>query len=109
MRGEYGGRGTTTDKATWFAEREELPMTYWLSLRKEELMKRLRLLLALVVVVTMIMIVSAMPAMAKGKPSDSGGGGKGKGGGYGVVVHQDKGGDDVYNKKGMVCNSCNND
>src|SRR3712207_9320211 len=82
MRGEYRGRGTTTDKATWFAEREELPMNYWLGLRKEELIKRLSLLLALVVVVTMIMIVSAMPAMAKGeKPTSSGGGGKG---GYGV-------------------------
>jgi hypothetical protein len=75
--------------------------------REQPLMKRLSLLLALVVVVTMIMIVSAMPAMAaKSKPTSSGGGGKG---GYGVVVHQDKGGDDVYNKRGFVCNSCNND
>jgi hypothetical protein len=74
--------------------------------REQPLMRRLSLLLALVVVVTMIMIVSAMPAMAKGKPTSSGGGGKG---GYGVVVHQDKGGDDVFNKKGFVCNSCNND
>jgi hypothetical protein len=49
-------------------------MNYWLSLRKEELIKRLSLLLALVVVVTMITIVSAMPAMAK-KPTSSGGGG----------------------------------
>ncbi len=80
-------------------------MNYWLSLRKEELIKRLSLLLALVVVVTMIMIVSAMPAMAK-KPTSSGGGG---GAGYGVVIHQDKEGDDVYTKKGFVCNSCNND
>jgi hypothetical protein len=89
-------------------------MNYWLSLHKEDLMKRLRLLLALVVVATMIMIVSAMPAMAGKKPTSSGGGGGdyesgGKGAGYGTVVHQDKGGDDVYTKKGMVCNSCNND
>ena len=81
-------------------------MNYWLGLRKEELIKRLSLLLALVVVVTMIMIVSAMPAMAKGKPTSSGGGGEGS---YGVVTHQDKGGDDVHYKKGFVCNSCNND
>ncbi len=77
-------------------------MNYWLSLRKEDLIKRLSLLLALVVVVTMIMIVSAVPAMAK-KPTSSGGGGEA---GYGIVVHQDKGGDDVYTKKGFVCNSC---
>lgn len=80
-------------------------MNYWLSLRKEELIKRLSLLLALVVVVTMIMIVSAMPAMAK-KPTSSGGGGGdyesgGKGSGYGMVIHQDKGGDDVVNKRGF--------
>ena len=76
------------------------------------MMRRLGLLLALAVIVTTIMIVSAMPAMAGGKkPTYSGGGGGdyesgGKGAGYGTVVHQGKGGDDVYHKKGTVCNSC---
>ncbi len=75
-------------------------------------MKRLSLLLALAVLVTTIMIASALPAVAgnsgdhdRKPPTYSGNTGKsGKGGG--VVIHRQGGGDDVFNKRGFVCNSC---
>jgi hypothetical protein len=46
----------------------------------------------------------------KARPAFSGNSGK-SGGGGAAVIHQDKGGDDVFNtgKRGFICNSCNND
>jgi hypothetical protein len=85
------------------------------------MMRRLSLLLALAVIVTTIMIVSVMPAMAKNsnqltegkekaRPAHSGNSNAGKSGhGGAAVIHQDTEGNDVVNKKGFVCNSCNND